>query len=67
MLKYAAKVVAGPLTKLFNMSIGTGQCLEDWKKGEWSPVYKKGDRLDARNYPPIIMLGTVDKVFLRSF
>lgn len=24
MLKYAAKVVADPLTKLFNMSIGTG-------------------------------------------
>lgn len=67
MLKYAAKVVADPLTKRFNMSIRTGQCLEDWKKGKWSPVYKKGDRLDARNYPPSIMLGTVDKVFFRSF
>lgn len=67
MLKYAAKVVADPLTKLFNMSIGTGQCLEDWKKGEWSSVYKKDDRLDVRNYRPTIMLGTVDKVFLSSF
>ena len=49
------------------MSIGTGQSLEDWKKSEWSPVYKKDDRLDARNYRQIIMLGTVDKVFFRSF
>ena len=67
MLKYAAKVVADPLTKRFNMSIRTGQCLEDRKKGEWSSVNKKDDRLDVRNYRPIIMLGTVDKVFFRSF
>ena len=52
---------------LLNMSIGTGQCLEDWKKGEWSSVYKKDDRLDVRNYRPTIILGTVDKVFLSSF
>ena len=63
MLKYAAKGVADPLTKLFNMSIGSGQWPEDWKKGEWSPVYKKDDRLDVRNYRPITILSTVDKVF----
>ena len=52
MLKYAAKVVADPLTKRFNMSIRTGQCLEDWKKGEWSPVYKKRRPFGCKELPP---------------
>ena len=36
---------------------------EAWKKGEWNPVHKKDDRLDERNYRPITLLSTVDKVF----
>ena len=31
--------------------------------GEWTPVFKKGDRQDARNYRPITSLIAVDKIF----
>lgn len=31
--------------------------------GEWTPVFKKGDRHDARNYRPITSLIAVDKIF----
>jgi len=34
-----------------------------WKMGEWTPVFKKGDRQDARNYRPVTSLIAVDKIF----
>lgn len=37
--------------------------LEAWKKSEWNPVYKKDDRLDKKNYRPLTLLCTVDKVY----
>ena len=49
--------------KLFNECIRKGEWPEAWKKGEWNPVHKKDDRLDERNYRPITLLSTVDKVF----
>ena len=49
--------------KLFNECIKKGEWPEAWKKGEWNPVHKKDDRLDERNYRPITLLSTVDKVF----
>ena len=34
-----------------------------WKRGEWSPVYKKDDRMDEKNYRPITLLTIVGKVY----
>ena len=51
------------LTKLYNESIQKGEWPESWKKGEWNPIYKKDDRLDEKNYRPITLLCTVDKVY----
>ena len=31
--------------------------------GEWTPVFKKGDRTDRCNYRPITVLNSIDKVF----
>ena len=31
--------------------------------GEWTPIFKKGDRQDARNYHLITSLIAVDKIF----
>ena len=32
-------------------------------KWEWTPVFKKGDRQQAKNYRPITSLVTVNKTF----
>ena len=63
MLRLASSGISDSLTKLFNECIRKGEWPEAWKKGEWNPVHKKDDRLDERNYRPITLLSTVDKVF----
>jgi len=63
MLKLMSSGIADSLTKLCNESIQKGEWPEAWKKGEWNPVYKKDDRLDEKNYHPITLLCTVDKVY----
>ena len=63
MLRLASSGIADSLTKLFNECIRKGEWPEAWKNGEWNPVHKKDDRLDERNYRPITLLSTVDKVF----
>ena len=63
MLRLASSGIADSLTKLFNECIRKGEWPVAWKKGEWNPVLKKDDRLDERNYRPITLLSTVDKVY----
>ena len=33
------------------------------KRGEWRPVFKQEDQLNGRNYRPITILNTINKVF----
>jgi len=64
-LKYSASVIAGPLTKLINLSIidKTFPCLA--KCAVILPVHKKDDRSDKKNYRPISILSALLKVFER--
>lgn len=62
-LKMAAKGIAPSLTSIFNKCILQSQWPTAWKKGEWVPVFKKGDRQICNNYRPITILLSVDKVF----
>ena len=34
-----------------------------WKMGEWTPVFKKGDKQAKQNYRPITVLPLLGKVF----
>jgi hypothetical protein len=65
LLKLAANGISDSITNLYNMCIDQGEWPESWKRGEWIPVYKKEDRMDKKNYRPITLLSTVDKVFER--
>lgn len=49
-LKRGVEELALPLTTLFNSCIILSQWPSDWKKGEWTPVYKKDDQMDKQNY-----------------
>ena len=63
LLKKVACGVAPSLTSLYNNCIKLSQWPTAWKKGEWTPVYKKGDRQEEKNYRPITSLVCVDKIF----
>ena len=34
-----------------------------WKRGEWIPIFKNGDKCDVKNYRPVAVLDSVGKVF----
>ena len=59
LLKIGAWELAAPLRKLYNSCISNGKWPCEWKKGVWSPVYKKDDPLDRENYRPITILSTL--------
>ena len=62
-LKSGAKEITAPLTILYNKCINEGKWPHLWKKGEWTPVFKRNDPLAKENYRPITVLPAVDKVF----
>ena len=61
-LKYGAEKLAIPLANLYNSCITKRQWPRNWKKGEWTLVFKKGDPQDSGNSPPITVLPVVSKV-----
>ena len=63
LLKNVAKGTAASLTSLYNSCIGQNEWPNTWKRGEWTAVFKKGDRHDAKSYRPITSLTAVNKIF----
>ena len=62
-LKLAARGAADSFRNIYNTSIHSGKWPAAWKQWEWTPVFKRDDRLEYKNYRPITVLITVDKVF----
>ena len=56
-------VLTTSLTTIYNQVLEKNEWPRDWKRGEWTPVYKKDDPLDKVNYRPVTVLTSVDKVF----
>ena len=63
MMKIGASELAHPLSVIFNACIEEGKWPTEWKKGEWTPDFKRGDRCMKENYRPVTVLSCVDKVF----
>lgn len=61
--KTVASGVAHSLTSLYNNCIKQSLWPIEWKMGEWTPPFKKGDRQEENNYHPITSLVSVDKIF----
>ena len=57
--------LAGPLTKLFQWSINTGNVPNDWKLANVVPIFKKGQKSDPSNYRPVSLTSIVCKIFER--
>ena len=60
-LKLGATELTNPLTSLFNSCITLGEWPLGWKRGEWTPVFKKEDPHEKGNYRPITVQVTVNK------
>ena len=63
LFKLAATGMTPSLTSLFNSCLRQRKSPTAWKMGDWTPVYKKGDKQKENNYRPITSLITIDKIF----
>ncbi|PFX14021.1 putative 115 kDa protein [Stylophora pistillata] len=61
--KLGARELSGPLTAVYNSCITLGEWPAVWKKGEWTPVFKKEDPHEKKNYRPITVQVTINKIF----
>ena len=64
-LKDGARVLAKPISELWNPSMTLGRFPDAWKIAKVKPVFKKGSGIDQSNYRPISLLPLLSKVFER--
>ena len=63
MLRIAADIIAPSLTYIFNLSLSTGEFVDDWKIARVTPIHKYGSRQIVGNYRPISVLPIISKIF----
>jgi hypothetical protein len=61
-LKIAAKELASPLCRLFNLSYSNGKLPSDWSIANISPLYKRGTKSDPKNYRPVSLTSIICKL-----
>ena len=54
--------IAYPLSLLYRRSMDSGKLPAIWKQGMVVPIYKKGDKLNAKNYRPVSLTSVPCKV-----
>ena len=54
-LKELSSQIAPILTKIFQMSLETGEIPDDWRTANVSPIFKKGEKYNPANYSSVSM------------
>ena len=63
LLKEIDSAIAGPLSKIINLSFQSGKFIEALKYSKVNPIFKlKEDRLLCSNYRPISLLSNINKI-----
>ena len=63
LLKNVANGIVPSLTGLYHDCMRQSKWPCEWTKGEWTPVFKKGERYDDKDYRPITSFITIDNIF----
>ena len=61
-VKLAADMIAQPIHRIVCLSINQNKFPDAWKLSKLLPLYKKGDKLDRKNYRPVSILSPLSKV-----
>ena len=61
-LKETAREISIPLKVIFITSLRIGNVPRDWRDGEITALFKKGDKTDPSNYRPISLTSVVCKI-----
>ncbi len=61
-LKKLCEVLAEPLSIIFTESLRSKQLPSDWKQGNITAIFKKGDKRQAGNYRPVSLTSIICKV-----
>ena len=64
-LKSCARILGSSLAYLFNKSLSSGIFPSLWKEANITPIYKKNDKDDIRNYRPVSLISSVGKALER--
>ncbi|KFP87968.1 hypothetical protein N311_07495, partial [Apaloderma vittatum] len=62
MLKELATVITKPLPTIYQQSWLTGEVPSDWKSGDVTAIYKKGQKDDPGNYRPVSLTSVLGKL-----
>ena len=66
-LRDGAKILAQPITQLFNLSIEKSKFPDKCKIAKLKPLFKKGSKQEPKNYRPISLLPLVSFVLKTLF
>lgn len=65
-LKELDEVILELLTIIFENSWRTGEVPEDWRRANIAPLFKKGNKEDARSYRPVNLTLIPGKIILET-